>query len=341
MIQELLLHALKVQPVFISVCEGSSRVASHAYIHEATKRFCGGGGASVLGQRARLAADGSDTVFVRAYAVGKERLPASPLSNISTDAPSNVSLWATLQRVLLPVTGTGSLPSSAPQVAGSQGAAALRTRPRPDSTSTKSSEFSSARWASEPATAAAAGSSAQTARQQQEQQAAQRQAARKEGDVFKSMSKQGENFAGTLLKGAVVLITIPLAVHLMAKSMLVTLCVKGLDSKREETVCITLKRVRQVIVSDYLAARFEADDGVVLLMSTFHAAASPGVLRDYLLAVQQLLKFPSTREGLLLSSLVDRLERAVRQGWLPEDIRGLALDVLQDARGLQAVAAVA
>ena len=31
-----------------------------------------------------------------------------------------------------------------------------------------------------------------------------------------------------------------------------------------------------MIVSDYLAARFENDDGVVLLMSTFHAAASPG-----------------------------------------------------------------
>ena len=29
--------------------------------------------------------------------------------------------------------------------------------------------------------------------------------------MFRSMSKQGENFAGTLLKGAVVLITIPLA----------------------------------------------------------------------------------------------------------------------------------
>jgi hypothetical protein len=145
-----------------------------------------------------------------------------------------------------------------------------------------------------------------------------------------------------------------------------------------------------------------------------------GVLRDYLLAVQQLLKFPSTREGLLLvrpqmwwlqgagavamgpqgvsagtralarslarslartrvcccvefaslcpvswpdahtwcqaalsfvglpaacsyvqSSLVDRLERAVRQGWLPEDTLGLAVAVLHDARGLQEVAATA
>ena len=35
----------------------------------------------------------------------------------------------------------------------------------------------------------------------------------------------------------------PPPVHLMAKSMLVTLCVKGLDSKRDETVRITLKYV--------------------------------------------------------------------------------------------------
>ena len=41
------------------------------------------------------------------------------------------------------------------------------------------------------------------------------------------------------------------------------------------------------------------------------------------------------------SSLVDRLQRALQQGWLPEDTRGLASDVLQDARGLQHAVAAA
>ena len=46
------------------------------------------------------------------------------------------------------------------------------------------------------------------------------------------------------------------------------------------------------------------------------AVPPAGVLRDYLLAVQQLLKFPSTREGLLL----------VRpQAWFHHGFRAVAM----------------
>ncbi|KAG2426610.1 hypothetical protein HXX76_012925 [Chlamydomonas incerta] len=174
-----------------------------------------------------------------------------------------------------------------------------------------------------------------SARAALEARTAARRAAKAAGaaqsDAFAGLSKPAETFSATLLKAAVLLITVPLGVHMMSHSLMMSLCVKGLESDRPETVLLTLKRLRSVVGSDYLAARFEAEEGVALLLTCFHPAAGEAVLREFLAAAQQLLHYKSTREALLMSSLVERLERAQAAGWLPPDLREPARQLYLDA----------
>eukprot|EP00198_Chlamydomonas_reinhardtii_P009363 XP_001698700.1 predicted protein [Chlamydomonas reinhardtii] len=121
-------------------------------------------------------------------------------------------------------------------------------------------------------------------------------------------------------------------------------------SDRPETVVLTLKRIQSVVRSDYLASRFEGDEGVALLLTCFHERAGEAVLREFLAAAAQLLKYKSTREALLMvrwvriplgagmlacwvfgSSLVERLERAGAAGWLPAELREPARQLFLDA----------
>lgn len=149
------------------------------------------------------------------------------------------------------------------------------------------------------------------------------------------MSKPAEMFSGTLLKAAVLLITVPLGVHMMSHSLMVSLCIKGLEAERPETVVLTLKRVRDVVGHEYLANRFEDEDGVALLVACFNERATPEVMREFLRTAQHLLKFERTREGLLMASLVERLERAQAQGWVPPDLRESLQQLYLDAHALR------
>lgn len=63
---------------------------------------------------------------------------------------------------------------------------------------------------------------------------------------------------------------------MMSHSLMVSLCIKGLEAERPETVVLTLKRVRDVVGHEYLANRFEDEDGVALLVACFNERATPG-----------------------------------------------------------------
>ncbi|GFR41532.1 hypothetical protein Agub_g2191 [Astrephomene gubernaculifera] len=233
---------------------------------------------------------------------------SSSSSGTGGDAPAKSgTFWSNLQRALFPVgpsksaartASEASASSSTPVASASRGTPTTQLRPP----------------SGNPATAAAAAAA-------REARAQQRRAARGQEDAFAALSKPAEQFSGTLLKAAVLLITVPLGVHMMSHSLMMSLCVRGLESDRPETVVLTLKRVRSVVASDYLADRFEAEDGVGLLLATFHEGSGEAVLREFLAAAQQLLRFRSTREALLMSSLVERLQRAAAAGWLPASLR--------------------
>lgn len=45
------------------------------------------------------------------------------------------------------------------------------------------------------------------------------------------------------------------------------LCIKGLRSGNHEIIKISLTRIRNFIFTDFLASRFDQDDGVVMLVS--------------------------------------------------------------------------
>ncbi|KAG2500458.1 hypothetical protein HYH03_002025 [Edaphochlamys debaryana] len=224
-----------------------------------------------------------------------------------------------LLRALFPV-GTPSAPAS--EAASTSGRAAAAASSGPISRSGLSPAMAAARAA-------------------QEARTAQRRAARQgtaAEDAFTGISKPGEQFSATLLKGAVLLITIPLGVHMLSKSMMMSLCIKGLESDRPETVALTLRRVREVVVADYLAERFEAEEGVAIMLGAFSELAPANVIKEFIAAASQLLKFKATREALLMSSLPERLERAQAAGWLPPELREAARQLYLDAHAARRMA---
>ncbi|KAG2432677.1 hypothetical protein HYH02_006662 [Chlamydomonas schloesseri] len=237
------------------------------------------------------------------------------------------SVWASFQRALFPIGSASSGEAAAPS----------SSAPSSASTSAPSGRAAVAgRGAGGTAASASVAADARmSARAAQEARNAARRAAKQAGaaqsDAFAGLSKPAEAFSATLLKAAVLLITVPLGVHMMSHSLMLSLCVKGLESDRPETVVLTLKRIRSVVASDYLAARFEAEEGVALLLTCFNERAGEGILREFLAAAQQLLQFKSTREALLMSSLVERLERAQAAGWLPPGLREPARQLYLDA----------
>ncbi|PNW83933.1 hypothetical protein CHLRE_04g214900v5 [Chlamydomonas reinhardtii] len=247
------------------------------------------------------------------------------------DGSARPSLWASLQRALFPVGSVTSneAAASSSSSASPPSAAATATGRAARSGATTLGGGSAASAAASTADARAAARAAQEARNAARRAAKQAGAA--QSDAFAGLSKPAEAFSATLLKAAVLLITVPLGVHMMSHSLMLSLCVKGLESDRPETVVLTLKRIQSVVRSDYLASRFEGDEGVALLLTCFHERAGEAVLREFLAAAAQLLKYKSTREALLMSSLVERLERAGAAGWLPAELREPARQLFLDA----------
>ncbi len=105
------------------------------------------------------------------------------------------SLWANLRRAIFPISSESATSSAkATSATAATGRAGSATGPA-------TSAGASAGAASGPRAAARAASDARAAR---------REAGREQADAFKPMSKPAEMFSGTLLKAAVLLITVPL-----------------------------------------------------------------------------------------------------------------------------------
>ncbi|KAG1669498.1 hypothetical protein FOA52_015665 [Chlamydomonas sp. UWO 241] len=85
--------------------------------------------------------------------------------------------------------------------------------------------------------------------------------------LFIPLSKDAEQVSGSLFKVALVMISLPMAGWFISKTLLVALCINGLRSHDPAIVRMSLSRVRTFIFSNYLATKFEEDDGVVLLVS--------------------------------------------------------------------------
>ncbi|EFJ41336.1 hypothetical protein VOLCADRAFT_98665 [Volvox carteri f. nagariensis] len=184
-----------------------------------------------------------------------------------------------------------------------------------------------------PSTAAAAALAAS-----REARAAERRAARGKEDAFTALSKNAERFSGTLLKAAVMLITIPLGVHMLSHSLMMSLCIRGLE------YCVG-RWPKQRLPSAYpwrigLLGRPRSrgpyhQPGGPLHQPELLAGNLPErvavVLKEFLSTAHHLMGFRSTREALLMSSLVERLERALAAGWLPGNLRDAARQLYLDA----------
>ncbi|GLC42211.1 hypothetical protein PLESTB_000643000 [Pleodorina starrii] len=304
-----LLQAWKAQPVFVSVisCNGLGDAASAMAL---TMMPASRQGASGLthATASRLYSSKIKNADNAAAGAGA----GQPGAHISP-------LWTSLRRSLFPVgPSKPTSPSASPSSAS----------PSPSSSTSSSPASWQRRGAPGQATSGTAAAAVVASR---EARAAGRRATREHEDAFRSLSKGAERFSGTLLKGAVLLITIPLAVHMLSHSLMMSLCIRGLEADRPETVALTLRRIRSVIISNYLATKFEEEEGVGLLMTLLSQWANEAVLREFILTAQHLLQHPSTREALLMSSLVERLERALAAGWLPLELREPARQLYLDA----------
>jgi len=133
-----------------------------------------------------------------------------------------------------------------------------------------------------------------------------------------------QRFAGTLFKAGLLLITIPLGIYIISKVLLVSLCVRGLQSDDPRTVKQSLRRVQQYIFTEYMASRFEADEGVIAvatLLTDKMPHKYPGLMSEYLKTVQHLMQHPATREALIMATMPERLERAFSRGWIPSELQ--------------------
>ncbi|GIM13130.1 hypothetical protein Vretimale_16329, partial [Volvox reticuliferus] len=306
------LQAWKAQPVFISFigCSGAGDVAS---------------------EMARLIAPATSALLPKANCHSKfsnndsRRSVNTASGNRGSGGPAegnaDSSLWSSLRRSLFPV-GPSKSASPAPSTS-TPGTHSLPTAASPSTSAAASTRLRSSGQPSATAAALTAGRDARSA---------ERRAARAKEDAFTSLSKNAERFSGTLLKAAVLLITVPLGIHMLSHSLMMSLCIRGLEAERRETVVLTLRRIRSVVISEYLARKFEEEDGVGLMMATFSEGAGEAVLREFVATAQQLMQYQSTRDAMLMSSLVARLERALAAGWLPEgDLREAARQLYLDA----------
>jgi len=55
--------------------------------------------------------------------------------------------------------------------------------------------------------------------------------------------------------------------YFISKVLLIALCIKGLRSDNHEIIKISLVRIQSFVFNDFMAGRFEQDDGVVMLVS--------------------------------------------------------------------------
>ena len=65
----------------------------------------------------------------------------------------------------------------------------------------------------------------------------------------------------------------------MGKTLIVSLCVKGLRSEDPRVLRQSLRRVQSFIFCDYLADKFEQDDGVITLIGMLNEKMPAGAYR--------------------------------------------------------------
>ncbi|GLI71537.1 hypothetical protein VaNZ11_016769 [Volvox africanus] len=306
------LQAWKAQPVFISFIGCSSA----ADVTSAMAR-CNAPAASAL----MPLANGHSRLYNNGSSGSVDAATGNRGGGGPADGSADSSLWSSLRRSLFPI-GPSKLGSPSSAIA-SPGMSSPPAAASPSASAASSTRLRSSGQSVPTAAALTAGRNAR---------AAERRAARAKEDAFTALSKNAERFSGSLLKAAVLLITVPLGIHMLSHSLMMSLCIRGLEADRRETVVLTLRRIRSVVVSEYLARKFEEEDGVGLMMNTFSEGSGDAVLREFVATAQQLMQYRTTRDALLMSSLVARLERALAAGWLPEgDLREAARQLYLDA----------
>ncbi|MEW5301129.1 MAG: hypothetical protein WDW36_004008 [Sanguina aurantia] len=67
-----------------------------------------------------------------------------------------------------------------------------------------------------------------------------------------------------------------MAVYMIGNTLLVNLCIKGLQSDDPAITKISLRRIRSYLVFDFLATHFDEEDGVILLLQRMDERCPPG-----------------------------------------------------------------
>uniref|UniRef100_A0A7S3QQW8 Uncharacterized protein n=1 Tax=Dunaliella tertiolecta TaxID=3047 RepID=A0A7S3QQW8_DUNTE len=151
--------------------------------------------------------------------------------------------------------------------------------------------------------------------------------------------RPGQRLAANLFKGSLLCVSLPLAGYIMSNHLIVTNILKGINSEDPYILKLTLQRTKGYLFCSYLVDLFEGEDGIMRLADLWTPKRlPPDAIMPYLECLAHLAQFESARHALLMLGMVERLEQALKEGWLPQHARKLANTLYLDLHAARRMA---
>ncbi|KAF5827362.1 hypothetical protein DUNSADRAFT_794 [Dunaliella salina] len=156
---------------------------------------------------------------------------------------------------------------------------------------------------------------------------------------YKDLLRPGQRLAANLFKGSLLCVSLPLAGYIISNHLIITNILKGIKSEDPYILKLTLQRTKGYLFCSYLVHLFEEEDGIIILADLLTPKRLPAdATLPYLECLSHLAEFESARHALLMLGMVERLEQALQEGWLPPHTRKLANTLYLDLHAARRMA---